>query len=104
VLGPVLEYNVHAAPERHARIAQALGVDTGGLDPLEAALAGVEALYRLTDDVGIPAMTTLGFAEDEIPLLAQMAFEDPQTVGNAREVDVAAYEEIYRNAFTRGRR
>jgi choline dehydrogenase len=104
VLGPVCEYNASAAPERHARIAQALGVDTSGLSALDAALAGVEELYRLTDDVGIPTMDELGFAEDEIPMLARIAFEDPQTLGNAREVDVAAYEEIYRNAFTRGKR
>jgi choline dehydrogenase len=104
VLGPVLEYNAHAQPERHARIAQALGVDTSGLEPLEAALAGVEALDRLTDDVGIPTMTELGFSEDEIPMLARIAYEDPQTIGNARELDVAAYEEIYRAAFARGKR
>jgi choline dehydrogenase len=104
VLGPVCEYNAPAAPERHARVAQALGVDTAGLDPLEAALAGVEELYRLTEDVDIPTMTELGFAEEEIPMLARIAFEDPQTIGNAREVDVAGYEEIYRNAFARGKR
>jgi choline dehydrogenase len=104
LLGPVCEYNATAAPERHARIAQALGVETAGLDPLEAALAGVEELYRLTEDVDIPAMTELGFAEEEIPMLARIAFEDPQTIGNAREVDVAGYVEIYRNAFSRGKR
>jgi choline dehydrogenase len=104
VLGPVLEYNAPASPERHARIAEALGVDSTGLDPLETALAGVEELYRLTEDVDIPTMTELGFAEEEIPMLARIAFEDPQTIGNAREVDVAGYEEIYRNAFSRGKR
>jgi choline dehydrogenase len=102
VLGPVCEYNVPAAPERYARIAQALGVDTSGLDVLEAALAGVEELYRLTEDVDIPSLTQLGFSEDEIPTLARIAFEDPQTIGNPREVDTAGYEEIYRNAFARG--
>jgi choline dehydrogenase len=102
VLGPVCEYNAPAAPERYARIATALGVHTAGLDPLEAALAGVEELYRLTEDVEIPSMTQLGFSEDEIPMLAQIAFDDPQTIGNPREVDVAGYEEIYRNAFSRG--
>jgi len=104
VLGPVCEYNAPASPERYARIAQGLGVDTGGLDPLEAALAGVEEVYRLTDEVGIPTMVELGFSEEEIPMLATIAFEDPQTIGNARDVDVAAYEEIYRNAFSRGER
>ena len=104
VLGPVCEYNAPALPERYARIAQALGVETTGMAPLDAALAGVEEVYRLTDDVGIPTMVELGFAEDEIPLLARIAFEDPQTIGNPREVDMAAYEEIYRNAFSRGGR
>ncbi len=103
VLGPVCEYNAPAAPERYARIARGLGVRTDGMDALEAALAGVEALYRLTDDVGIPTMAELGFAEEEVPMLARIAFEDPQTQGNAREVDIPAYEEIYRNAFSRGR-
>jgi choline dehydrogenase len=49
-------------------------------------------------------MQELGFDEDEIPMLSRIAFEDPQTVGNPREVDVAGYEEIYRNAFSRGKR
>jgi choline dehydrogenase len=104
VLGPVCEYNAPADPERYARIAQGLGVDAHGLAPLEAALAGVEELYRLTDDVGIPGMEELGFSEDEIPMLARIAYEDPQTIGNPREVDAAGYEEIYRNSFARGKR
>jgi len=102
VLGPVCEYNVPADPERYARIAQALGVDVFGMDKTAAAMAGVEELHRLTDDVGIPTMSELGFSEEEIPMLARIAFEDPQTIGNPREVDVAGYEEIYRNAFSRG--
>jgi choline dehydrogenase len=103
VLGPVCEFNLPAAPERYARIAVALGVRSDGMTPPEAALAGVEELYRLTDDVGIPTMEELGFARDEIPMLVQIALDDPQTLGNPREVDAAGYEEIYRNAFSRGR-
>jgi choline dehydrogenase len=101
VLGPVCEYNAPAAPERYARIAQGLGVDVHGLSRLEAAVAGVDEVYRLTDDVGIPRMEELGFSEDEIPMLARIAFEDPQTIGNPREVDAAGYEDIYRNSFAR---
>jgi choline dehydrogenase len=103
VLGPVCEYNAPAAPERYARVAQALGADVYGLPPLEAAVAGIEELYRLTEDVGIPTMQELGFSEDEIPMLARIAYEDPQTVGNPREVGIEDYEEIYKNAFARGR-
>jgi choline dehydrogenase len=103
VLGPVCEYNAPAAPDRYARIAQALGVDVRGLEPLKAALAGIEELYRLTEDVDIPTMEELGFSEDEIPMLARIAYEDPQTVGNPREVTVADYEGIYHDAFARGK-
>ncbi|QIN81870.1 iron-containing alcohol dehydrogenase [Rubrobacter tropicus] len=103
VLGPVCEYNAPADPGRYARIALAMGADTRRLDPLEAARAGIEELYRLTEDVGIPTMEELGFSEDEIPMLARIAHEDPQTIGNPREVTVADYEEIYRNAFARGK-
>src|SRR5205809_7216569 len=60
VLGPVCEYNVEAAPERYARIAQALGVETSEMGTLDAAAAGVEEVYRLTEDVGIPTMEELG--------------------------------------------
>ena len=102
VLGPVCEFNAPAAPERYARIAQGLGVDVRGVSSLDAALLGVEEVYRLTDDVGIPTMEELGFSEEEIPMLARIAYEDPQTIGNPREVDVAGYQAIYRNAFSRG--
>jgi choline dehydrogenase len=104
VLGPVCEFNVPAAPERYARIAQALGVHTDGMPTLDAAYAGVEAVYRLTEDVGIPTMEQLGFSYDEIPMLARIAYEDMQTVGNPRPPTVADYEEMYQNAFSRGKR
>jgi choline dehydrogenase len=102
VLGPVCEFNAPAAPERHARVALALGVEARGRHALATALAGVEEIYRLTEDLGIPTMEELGFAEDEIPMLAQMAFDDPQTIGNARAIaGPEDYEAIYRRAFAR---
>lgn len=99
LLGPVCAFNAPADPERYARIAQGLGVESAGLSPLEAALAGAHEIGRLADAVGIPTMTDLGFAAHEIPLLARIAYEDPQTVGNPRELAVADYEGIYRAAF-----
>jgi choline dehydrogenase len=46
-------------------------------------------------------MEELGFSEDEIPMLARIAYDDPQTIGNPRQVTVADYEEIYHDAFAR---
>jgi choline dehydrogenase len=99
LLGPVCAFNVPACPERYARVAQALGVDVSGLDATDAALAGVAEIARLADAVGIPAMTELGFTREEIPLLARLAFDDPQTIGNPREIVAGDYEDIYRAAF-----
>ena len=88
-----------ADPVRYARIAQGLGVEIAGLDPLAAALAGAAEVGRLAELVGIPTLSELGFSTDEIPMLARMAFDDPQTIGNPRELDVADYEVIYEAAF-----
>ncbi|MFA4965272.1 MAG: iron-containing alcohol dehydrogenase, partial [Thermoleophilia bacterium] len=102
LLGPVCAFNAPASPERYARLAPGLGVEVAGLSPLEAGLAGAEAVGRLADRVGIPSLAALGFAEEEVPLLARIAFADPQTVGNPRELSVADYEAIYRAAFAQG--
>jgi choline dehydrogenase len=103
LLGPVSEFNAPASPERYARLARGLGADVAGLDPLEAALAGVRELDRLTDAVGIPTLPELGFSPDEVPMLARIAFEDPQTVGNPRAIaGPGDYEGIWRAAFARG--
>ena len=103
VLGPVCAFNAPADPQRYARIAQGLGVDVAGLDASDAALATAREIDRLADAVGIPTMTELGFSPDEIPMLARIAFEDPQTQGNPREIaSPAQYEEIYKAAFARG--
>ena len=99
LLGPVMEYNHSGEPERFARMAVAFGLDTRGVSTWRAAEMAVEYVHELTKDVEIPGMHELGFGEDEIPMLADKAFADPQTVGNPRDVDAAAYRRIYQQAF-----
>jgi choline dehydrogenase len=102
LLGPVMEYNYSGEPERFARMAEAFGLDTRGVSTWEAAEMAVDYVHQLTADVGIRGMQELGFSEDEIPMLADKAFADPQTIGNPRDVDAAAYQKIYRRAFELG--
>ncbi len=104
LLGPVMAYNFKGEPEKFARIAVAMGEDTRGLSVWQAAEKAVEAVMRLTEDVEIPTLQALGLSEDEIPYLAKIAFEDPQTIGNPRDLSVKAYEQIYRQAFEAGRK
>ncbi len=102
LLGPVMEYNYMGEPERFARIAQALGEDIRGLSVWQAAEKAVEAIYRLTEDLEIPTLQQLGFKEEQIPLLAELAAKDPQTIGNPRDVDYHGYVKIYKRAFALG--
>ncbi len=99
LLGPVMEYNHSGEPERFARIAIAFGLDTRGVSTWRAAEMAVEYVHQLTKDVDIMGMQELGFSEGEIPMLAEKAFADPQTIGNPRDVDAAAYRRIYQQAF-----
>jgi len=103
LLGPVMEYNYLGEPHKFARIAQALGEDIRGLSVWQAAEKAVAAVYQLTEDVEIPTLQQLGFGEDEIPLLAEIAFKDPQTIGNPRDLSYESYVKIYRRAFELGR-
>jgi choline dehydrogenase len=102
LLGPVMEYNYAGEPDRFARMAAAFGIDTRGMSVWDAAEEAVEYVHVLTHDVEIPSLQGLGFKEEEIPMLADKAFADPQTVGNPRDVDAAAYRKIYQRAFELG--
>jgi choline dehydrogenase len=102
LLGPVMEYNYLGEPHKFARIARALGEDTRGLTVWQAAERAVEAVYRLIKDLRIPSLQQLGFHEDEIPLLAELAANDPQTIGNPRDIDFNGYMQVYKRAFALG--
>jgi choline dehydrogenase len=99
LLAPVMAYNYMGEPYKYARIAQAMGENTWGLTVWEAAELAVETVAELTADVDIPTLPEMGIPEEDIPMLAQLAFDDPQTVGNPRDIDKAGYEQIYRSCF-----
>jgi choline dehydrogenase len=99
LLGPVMEYNWMGQPEKFARIALALGVNTFGMSVQEAAKSAVRAVYQLVADLEMPSLEEQGVSADMIPMLAKEAFHDPQTVGNPRDIQVKGYEWIYRRAF-----
>src|SRR6184192_2976898 len=103
LLAPVMEYNYAGEPQRFARIAQALGLEIANKSVYKAAEVGVEYVYQLTEDLDIPSLNELGFSEDEIPLLAEKAAADSQSIGNPRDVDAKNYERIYARAFEAGR-
>ncbi len=99
LLPPVMAYNYLGEPQKYARIALAMGEDTFGLTMWEAAEAAVEAVSRLVKTLEIPTLPEMGVPESDIPMLADLAFKDPQTIGNPRDLTLKSYEQIYRSCF-----
>ena len=62
--------------------------------------AAVEAVFALNRDVGIPLhLRDVGVRKEDIPALAQAAFDDVCTGGNPREASVADIVELYQIAW-----
>ena len=96
MLPPVMAYNYLGEPDKYARIAQAMGVNTWGMTMLEAAEAAVDAVTAFVEDSWrSPSVAELGVKEEDIPMLVDMAYNDPQTIGNPRDLTKKSYEQIY---------
>jgi choline dehydrogenase len=99
MLPPVMAYNYLGEPVKYARIAQAMGVNTWGMTVFEAAEAAVDAVTTFVETLEIPSLSDLGVKEDDIPMLVDLAYNDPQTFGNPRDLTRTSYEQIYRSCF-----
>ncbi|RJS50064.1 iron-containing alcohol dehydrogenase [Bacillus sp. PK3_68] len=99
MMGPVMEYNWKGNPEKFARIAQAVGINTHGLSTEEAAKAAVNWVYELVEDLDIPTLEEQGVSPDMVDRLAEEALNDPQTIGNPRDLNLNAYKWIYKRCF-----
>jgi choline dehydrogenase len=99
LLPPVMAYNYLGEPAKYARIAQAMGVNTWGMTMFEAAEAAVDAVAVLVKTLEIPTLAELGVKEADLPTLVDLAYNDPQTIGNPRDLTRKSYEQIYRSCF-----
>jgi alcohol dehydrogenase class IV len=96
-LPEVMEFNHSAAPERYAAVAEALGEDVHGLDPLKAAAKSVSAVRRLKQDVGITkGLGELGLREDKVALVVDEAMKSGNVTVNPRATSRADMEAILR--------
>lgn len=97
----VVDYNKTGAPQKYARIAQAIGENTDGLTDYQAVECLVIRLHQLLDDVGIPStLSAYGITEADLPRLVAGGMKQSRLfVVNPRDLteeDVAA---IYRSAL-----
>lgn len=90
-----------AAPERHLRSAELLGVRTPGLTPVGGAEVLPRALVALMRDVGIAnGLEALGYTEADIPALIEATLMQPRLLAGApRSVGASDLERILREAM-----
>lgn len=96
ILPTVMEYNAPATGEKYREIARAMGVC--GVDAMsqeEYRKAAIDAVKKLSEDVGIPADLKEIVKKEDIPFLAQSAYDDACRPGNPRETSVEEITKLY---------
>jgi lactaldehyde reductase len=96
ILPTVMEYNAEATGEKYREIARAMGVE--GVDSMsqeEYRKAAVDAVKKLSEDVGIPKDLKEIVKREDIPFLAQSAYDDACRPGNPKETSVEDITKLY---------
>ena len=98
ILPTVMAYNAPATGDKYKYIAQAMGLEgTENMTQEEYRKAAVDAVRKLSQDVGIPADLKEIVKPEDVDFLAQSAFDDACRPGNPRETSVAEIAELYRS-------
>ena len=101
LLTAVLKFNAPATGEKYREIARVMGVpNVDAMDEATYRQAALDIIQKLADDVGIPkSLSEAGVKREDIPFLAESAFNDACTPGNPRDVSleeiIGIYESIY---------
>ena len=90
-----MEYNQEEAGEKYKQIAEAMGVDTAGMNQAAYRKAAVDAVRKLSADAGIPAKLE-ALKEEDLDFLAESAYADACRPGNPRETSVEDLKELFR--------
>ncbi|KAF1297461.1 lactaldehyde reductase [Enterococcus sp. JM4C] len=99
LLPTVMKFNKDFTDEKYREIAIVLGLEGAETLSIEAVRdAACEAIDQLSKDVGIPAtISELGVKAEDIPQIAQDAFNDVCTPGNPREASVEEIIALYQS-------
>ena len=100
LLPHVCEFNLIACPERYARIAELMGVQTQGLTKNQAARAAIEAIRELSKSIGIPSgLNELGVKTEDLAVMAENAQKDACMLTNPRKATHAQVVDIFKAAL-----
>ena len=101
LLTAILKFNAPATGEKYREIARVMGVpNVDAMDEATYRQAAIDVIQKLADDVGIPkSLSEAGVKREDIPFLAESAFNDACTPGNPRDASleeiIGIYESIY---------
>ncbi len=101
VLPEVMRFNVDFAADKLALVAQAMGVNTAGMDDKAAAVAAADAIEKLMKEAGHPMrLRDVGVPEDGLDLAGFHAICDTAALFNARPVsDPGEVTALYKKVF-----
>ena len=101
LLTAVLKFNAPATGEKYREIARVMGVpNVDAMDEATYRQAAIDVIQKLADDVGIPkSLSEAGVKREDIPFLAESAFNDACTPGNPRDVTIDEIIGIYESIF-----
>lgn len=98
LLPTIMEYNAPCTGDKYKYIAKAMGVEgTDSMTQEEYRKAAVEAVKKLSADVGIPADLKAIVKEEDLDFLSESAFADACRPGNPRDTSVAEIKELYKS-------
>ena len=92
----VMEYNAECCGEKYREIARAMNVaDVDNMSQEEYRTAAIEAVKKLSADVGIPAKLE-ALKEEDLDFLAESAYADACRPGNPKDTNVEDLKELFR--------
>lgn len=96
ILPTVMEYNAPATGDKYKYIAQAMGVEgTENMTVEEYRKAAIDAVKKLSKDVGIPADLKEIVKREDLDFLSESAYADACRPGNPRDTSVAEIKALY---------
>ncbi|GCL67110.1 lactaldehyde reductase [Veillonella tobetsuensis] len=101
LLTAVLKFNAPETGEKYREIARVMGVaDVDAMNQETYRQAAIDVIQKLADDVGIPkSLSEAGVKREDIPFLAESAFNDACTPGNPRDASLEEIIGIYESIF-----
>lgn len=103
LLPKCMEFAMMGAPEKFAKVAEAMGENIEGLTTMEAAKKAVQAIKLLNDDLEIPSISGLGIDKEEFmavaPKMAQDAVNSGSPGNTPRKVNLEQIIQIYKESL-----